>query len=87
MSSTNPTFSQLRRQYPFEIPALAQRAGVGNRIVYAMLRGLPVKRSEAKKVLAGLSNLINNGWDFTLDMVDVVLEEEDEGQTNQRTAY
>ncbi len=74
--SSNPTFSQLSVQHPFEIPVLAKKAGVGERTVYFMLRGLPVKRSEAEKVLAGLSSLLNNGWDFTLDMVDVVLEEE-----------
>ena len=73
---SNPTLSQLRAQHHFEIPALSARAGVGNRIVYAMLRGLPVKRTEAEKVLAGLTRLLKSEWDFTLDMVDVVLEEE-----------
>ncbi len=75
--SQNPTLSQLRTQHPFEIPTLAEKAGVGNRVVYAMLRDLPVKRTEAEKVLIGFSALINNGWNFTLDMVDVVLEEEE----------
>ncbi len=73
---SNPTLSQLRAQHHFEIPALAERAGVGNRVVYAMLRGLPVERTEAAKVLAGLTRLLKSEWDFTLDMVDVVLEEE-----------
>ncbi len=74
--SSNPTFSQLSVQYPFEIPTLAKKAGVEERTVYFMLRGLPVKRTEAEKVLAGLSSLLNKGWDYTLDMVDVILEEE-----------
>ena len=55
---------------------LAKKARVDERTVYFMLRGLPVKRPDAEKVLAGLSRLLNNGWDYTLDMVDVVLEEE-----------
>ncbi len=73
---SNPTLSQLRAQHHFEIPTLATEAGVGNRVVYAMLRGLPVKRPEAEKVLAGLTRLLKSEWDFTLDMMDVVLEEE-----------
>ncbi len=74
--SNNPMLSQLRTQHHFEIPAPAEKAGVGNRVVYAMLRGLPVKRTEAEKVLAGLSRLLKSEWDFTLEAVDVVLEEE-----------
>ncbi len=73
---SNPTLSQLRAQHHFEIPTLATEAGVGNRVVYAMLRGLPVERTEAEKVLAGLTRLLQSEWEFTLDMVDVVLEEE-----------
>ncbi len=71
----NPTCSQLRRQYPFEIPTLAAKAGVGNGVVYDMLRGLPVEKAEAEQVLAALAELLECKWDLTLATVDVVLKE------------
>ncbi len=74
-SRMNPTLAQLRRLHPFEIPVLAAKAGVGNRVVYAMLRGFPVEQVEAERVLAALAALLESEWKLTLKTVDVVLKE------------
>ncbi|HZR42378.1 MAG TPA: hypothetical protein VFB12_19815 [Ktedonobacteraceae bacterium] len=68
-----PTFIQLREQYHFDAPSLADWADVDSKTIYNMLMRNPVHRFQAEKVLKTLSEVTGN--DYTLDTVDVVLKD------------
>ncbi len=76
--SNKPTFYQLRQQYGFDIPALASKARVEQKVVYYMLRGIPVEHAEAEKVLLAFTKRLHPTAVFTLQNVAVVLCEEEQ---------
>jgi hypothetical protein len=71
VSSNKPTLYDIRAQQYFDIPALAESAGVDASIIHRMLHGQPVQRYQAELVLAALSDDLSE--EYTLDTIDVVL--------------
>ena len=72
--SAKPTLATLRDQHYFDIPALAEKAGVSSSIVDQMLRHQPVQRYQAELVLTALTDEL--GQEYTLETVDIVLAPE-----------
>ena len=71
VSETKPTLHQIREQHYFDIPALAERAGVDASVLNRMLNRLPVQRYQAELVLSALAD--ECGENYTLEMVAIVL--------------
>ena len=69
--SAKPTLAMLRNQHYFDIPALAEKAGVNPSIIDRMLHHQPVRRYQAELVLIALTDEL--GQNHTLDTVDIAL--------------
>jgi hypothetical protein len=78
MMSKKPGLEDIRKQQYFDIPALAQQAGVDISVIQRMLSQQPVQRYHAELVLATLADEFNA--DYTLDTVDILLVPEGEIQ-------
>jgi len=68
------TLAQIRLRYPFDLPTLAQQAGLGTRIVYHALLQKPITPQDAEKLLAALSR--HTGLSLSSDLVDLVTWED-----------
>jgi hypothetical protein len=71
VSSNKPTLHDIREQQYFDIPVLAESAGVDASIINRMLNRQPVQRYQAELVLTALTDEL--GEDYTLDTVDIML--------------
>ena len=71
VSRNKPTLHDIRERQYFDIPALAESAGVDASIINRMLNRQPVQRYQAELVLTALINEL--GEDYTLDTVDIML--------------
>jgi hypothetical protein len=68
------TLAQIRMQYHFDIPKLAQLAGISSVIVYHALVQQPIYTKSAEKILEALS--LSTGLQFSFEEVDIVTWEE-----------
>lgn len=64
------TLEQLRMHHSFDIPTLAQHAGVGTVIVYHALLRKPIHKEHAEQILTALSHDMRQ--QLSLDQVDIV---------------
>ncbi len=74
MDNGQPFFRELRDRHHFDVAELARKAGTHEITVVAMLRGMPVYRAQAEKVLQALSEM--TGRQHTLENVRMKLIEE-----------
>ena len=67
------TLGHLQMTKPFNYGALAREAKIDIETVISMLMSVPVRKSDAEKVLVALPHFIGKEGDFTFDTVSVVL--------------
>lgn len=77
--SAKPTLATLRDQHYFDIPALAEKAGVNPSVIDLMLHRQPVQRYQAELVLTALTDEL--GKEYPLDRADIVLPSEQDKET------
>ncbi|GCF10537.1 hypothetical protein [Dictyobacter arantiisoli] len=68
------TLEQIRNRYPFDLTALALRAGIGTRILYHALLHKPITLGDAEKLVVALSH--HTGLPLSLDLIDLVTWED-----------
>jgi hypothetical protein len=74
-----PTLKDIRKQYHFEIPSLAEKSNVQPPVIVDMLDKKPVEIEQAHAVLAALS-LMHEKL-YTREIVDVPIVIHEEGST------
>lgn len=53
--SKKPTLEQVRTLFPFDVPALASKAGVETDTLYYALQQRPILKKDAENIIAALS--------------------------------
>ena len=68
------TIEQLRTLFPFDVPKLAQEAGVANDTLYLALQLYPIGKQDAEKIITALAQ--HTGLPLSFDHLDIVVWEE-----------
>src|SRR6266704_6502456 len=67
------TLEQIRTLFPFDVPALAQKAGIATDTLYLALQLYPIGKQDAEKISTALAQ--DTGLPLAFDHLDIVVWE------------
>jgi hypothetical protein len=65
------TIEQIRTLFPFDVPVLAQKAGVATDTLYLALQLYPIAKRDAEKIIAALAQ--HTGLPLSFDQLEIVM--------------
>lgn len=72
--SKKPTLEQVRTLFPFDVPTLANQAGVETDTLYYALQQIPILKKDAEKIITALSQ--HTKLKLSFEHLDIIVWEE-----------